>query len=135
MARPKTDKKHIIKGRNDTIKDLFFKGVSQADIAEMLNISRVVVNQVTRQVCFTTEEEISRCLEWLKLQTIIKTPNRRYHSYHLKHVVERWSGEYISNGSFVEAVKRSNINYELIGEGEHIFVAISIKSIKEHEKI
>lgn len=132
MARPTTEQRHIIKGRNDVIKDLFLNGTSQADIAKMLNISRAIVNQIVSQINIATEEEIKTCLEWLKLQKIIKTPNKRYHSYHLKHVVERWHGDYISNDSFVEAIKRADINYELCGEsGRYIYAAISTKTIKE----
>lgn len=54
------------------------------------------------------EEEVTLCSEWLSLQDKIKTPNKKFTSYGLKHIIENYYKTYISEASLVEAVKRLN---------------------------
>lgn len=70
------------------------------------------------------EAEILKCIEWLKLQAWTYTINRKYSSYSYKHMVEKWSGMYISNDSFKEAVKRLGIKST---DGINTYIAISQK--------
>jgi hypothetical protein len=53
------------------------------------------------------EEEVALCMAWLEqFATPRKTVNPRMGSYGLKHVVERWAGNYVSNGAFILAAHR-----------------------------
>lgn len=53
------------------------------------------------------EKQIALCVEWLKLYiTPRRTVNTKASSYGLKHTVETWAGEYISNGAFIAAAQR-----------------------------
>lgn len=57
----------------------------------------------------TTEQQILLCLEWLDKQEVTKTINYRHTSYDYKHIVERWADTYISEDSFIEAVRMRGI--------------------------
>lgn len=49
--------------------------------------------------------EVELAIEWIKLfAKPRKTINKRYSSYGLKHIAERWANHYISNTSFIEAM-------------------------------
>ena len=50
-----------------------------------------------------------------------------YSSYYLKHLVERWSGKYISNGAFIAAVKFFNLPFRHIYGTPDISVCIFLK--------
>ena len=43
--------------------------------------------------------------------------NRRRSSYALKHSVERWASEYVSNGSFIVAAIREGYRARLLNSG------------------
>lgn len=58
------------------------------------------------------EVEVQLCIDWLQKQEVVKIPNKRLHSYALKHVIENYYDTYISEASFVEAVKRLQIPYK-----------------------
>jgi hypothetical protein len=48
-------------------------------------------------------EQVEICKRWLQE---FARPGSRWHihsSYGLKHIVERWAGEYVSNGAFILA--------------------------------
>lgn len=50
------------------------------------------------------EKEVKLCMSWLeKFAKPASMRFRRMGSYGLKHVVERWSGIYVSNGAFILA--------------------------------
>lgn len=55
------------------------------------------------------EDEVLICIDWLQKQKILKTRNKN--SYRLKHIVEKEYNTYVSNDSFIEAVKRLGIPY------------------------
>lgn len=130
MARPTKEQAVVIENRNNAIKDLLSKGFSQSEVARMFNIERGTVNLVAMDN-IQTEAEITACINWLRLQTMQKKMNKRRNSYHLKHIIEKWYGDYISNDSLVEAVKKLDIEYELAGEsGRFIFLPLSEKNFK-----
>lgn len=133
MSRPKTSRKELIKERNNLIKDMIYKGISQSDIASLLHIPRSTVNIVAMEN-MADEHEISLCIKWLNLNKKTKKVNKRYTSYNLKHIIERYHETYISNDSLIEAVKRIDMDYELAGEsGRFIFLPLSSKSVKKYE--
>jgi hypothetical protein len=69
------------------------------------------------------EDEVLICIDWLQKQKLIKTFNAE--SYGLKHRVEREYKTYVSNDSFIEAVKRLEIPYKDIYP--NIIIGISNK--------
>ena len=71
--------------------------------------------------------EVQKCIEWISLQKGRKTINKNHTSYHYKHLVEKWSGVYISDDSFIEAIKLTGIPYKESGVGNNIWVALSEK--------
>lgn len=76
---------------------------------------------------FITENEVLLCMEWLKKQKITKTMDKS--SYGLKNIVERAYNKYISNDSFIEAVKRLGIPYKKVDNSINILVGISNKLV------
>jgi hypothetical protein len=70
------------------------------------------------------------CVRWLSLFRRRQTINFSLgSSYSLKHLVEEWAGEYVSNGSFIAAAIFLNVTYLHRGDSPNIFVAISSKDI------
>jgi len=66
------------------------------------------------------------CCKWLSLCGSRKTINMNIgSSYALKHEVERWSGEYITNGAFVAAVIHLGIPFKRYSGSPNIAVALS----------
>lgn len=64
------------------------------------------------------QKEIDLCKEWIKKFCIPrKMRNSRYGSYGLKHLVEGYYGEYISNGAFIAAAEESG--YEVLPDGDN----------------
>jgi hypothetical protein len=56
--------------------------------------------------------QVQACLNWLGTKTITNKINRKIgNSYHLKHDVEAWAKEYISNSSFIAAVLIAGVPY------------------------
>ena len=52
------------------------------------------------------EKEVETCLEWMKaMAKKTKRFNRKTTSYGLKHQVERWSGGYVREHSFIKAAE------------------------------
>lgn len=75
------------------------------------------------------DKEIALCIEWLNLQQKNKHPNIHHNSYGYKHLVEHWADTYVSNDSFIEAVKRLGIKHEWVSE-LNIAVALSEMTVK-----
>lgn len=62
------------------------------------------------------EDQVALCMEWLRRFARPRiTVNRQHSSYGLKHCVECWCNEYVTNGAFIEAVRR--LGYEVIPIG------------------
>jgi hypothetical protein len=56
--------------------------------------------------------EFSRTVDWLRNQKRTKHPNPRVSSYGLKHVMERQTGLYVTNGLFIAAAIHLGIGYK-----------------------
>jgi len=55
--------------------------------------------------------EVDICRDWLRAYgEKTKTIRPNWHSYGLKHVVERWRGTYVSNGAFIAAALLEGYN-------------------------
>lgn len=75
-------------------------------------------------------EHFRLCVEWLKLCNKRKTVNELIgSSYGLKHLVEAWSGRYVTNGSFIAAVIAMDIPYHRYWDSPNVHVAISSKDL------
>ncbi len=63
------------------------------------------------------EEQVTLCLAWLKEFSRPARGWSKRSSYGLKHTVENWSGQYIANGAFIEAVKRLGYGFRRCSYG------------------
>jgi hypothetical protein len=62
------------------------------------------------------ESEVKLCEKWIReFVTPRKAINTKHSSYGLKHAVERWTGEYVSNGAFIQAAVNLGYEYRKIG--------------------
>lgn len=68
--------------------------------------------------------EVLVCIDWLNRQKITNTINYDHTSYGLKHKVTDWSGIYVHNDDFIEAVKFLGIKHQQADE-KNIYIAIS----------
>ena len=70
--------------------------------------------------------QVQLCIDWLQGQKTNKILNRRIgSSYALKHKVERWANDYVSNGAFIAACIFSGINYKRIEGTPNIWTNLS----------
>lgn len=82
-------------------------------------------------------EEFRLCCEWIKKFSYkpskkqINKMSKNYSSYYLKHLVEKYSNRYISNGAFIAAVIHLNIPYRRIFGTPDISVTLSLKEKSE----
>ena len=75
-------------------------------------------------------KQFQLCCEWLSLCQPIKAINKKIGgSYALKHRVERYFNEYVTNGAFIAAVLHLGIPYKTHPESPNISVALSSKSL------
>lgn len=80
-------------------------------------------------------DEFKLCCEWIKKfsyepskkQLNKMTVAQTYSSYYLKHLVEQWSGKYISNGAFIAAAIYLEVPYRRIYGTPDISVSLFIK--------
>jgi hypothetical protein len=61
------------------------------------------------------EGEVSLCRQWLERFAKPRKTVNPVSSYFLKHCVEAYFGEYVSNGAFIEAVRR--LGWEIVPLG------------------
>jgi len=59
-----------------------------------------------------SESQVAWCVEWLQRFAKPRKTVNRMSSYGLKHCVEAWCGDYVSNGAFIEAARR--LGFEVI---------------------
>ena len=80
-------------------------------------------------------EEFKACCEWIEKYRFYPTEKQfrkyvqvqTYNSYYLKHLVEKWSGRYISNGVFIAAVRYLKIPFRPIYGTPDISVTIFLR--------
>lgn len=70
------------------------------------------------------KKEVQVCVDWLKNQKVTKTINTSRSSYGYKKLVEDWSGQYVSNEDFVEALRVLGIKHKRANERNY-YVALS----------
>ncbi|NWF88251.1 MAG: hypothetical protein HXY50_02185 [Ignavibacteriaceae bacterium] len=80
-------------------------------------------------------DEFETCCEWIQKFRFHPTERQikkyvqvqTYNSYFLKHLVEKWSGKYISNGAFIAAVRFLGISSRPIYGTPDLSVTIFLK--------
>ena len=82
--------------------------------------------------------EIRLVKKWLVEKEVKKrkTINKKMSSYGLKHVVERWAGEYVSNDSLIEAFRLAGFEAEKCNyNSPNFFFNISIPKENLNAKV
>ena len=76
------------------------------------------------------------CRDWLRaFGEKTKTIRPNWHSYGLKHVVERWRGTYISNGAFIAAALLEDYNITPNGYGSlNAYFNLSLRRWKASQR-
>ncbi len=69
------------------------------------------------------------CCDWLSNCQRMKAPNYKIlNSFGLKEFVEKWAGQYISNGAFIAAVLSCGLPYKAYDSSVNIHIGISSRS-------
>jgi hypothetical protein len=76
-------------------------------------------------------EEIVVAEAWLRGMTHTAKINTAYTSYGLKHMVERWSGDYVCNGAFIMAAVRLGFQIQYIQRSPNVWINVAGKSVSE----
>jgi hypothetical protein len=80
-------------------------------------------------------DEIQKCVWWL---VEFHKPNRTMRnvksSYGLKFYVEKFFGDYVSNGSFVAAVELLRLNYRCYKGDPNIYIPFNKNRLKEYRE-
>ena len=82
---------------------------------------------------FRCLDEIDKCMEWLDNIYVPSSRKKdKMNSYALKHYVEKYYREYISNGAFVTAVMMKNLDYETVKDNPNVFIKLHPRPLEEH---
>ena len=80
-------------------------------------------------------DEIQKCVWWLvEFHLPNRTMSNVKSSYGLKYYVEKYFGEYVSNGSFVVAVELLRINNRKYEGDPNIYLPFNKNRLKEYRK-
>jgi hypothetical protein len=64
-----------------------------------------------RAALLSAEDQFERAYAWLAATPRRRMPNRQDgHSYFVKHAIERWAGDYVSNGATLAAAAHLGIS-------------------------
>ena len=82
---------------------------------------------------FRCLDEIDKCMEWLdKIYVPSSRKKNETSSYALKHYVEKYYREYISNGAFVTAVMMKNLDYKTVKDNPNLFIRLHPRPLADH---
>jgi hypothetical protein len=82
---------------------------------------------------FQNLDEIEKCMEWLdKIYVPSSRKKDEMNSYALKHYVEKYYREYISNGAFVTAVMMKILDYRLEKDNPNLYIKLHPRPLEEH---
>ena len=87
-----------------------------------------------QEALLDSADQCTAICEWLRQMEKIKTISRRCTSYGLKHVFERDTGRYVTNGAFICAAIHSGFDYKLIPGSPNVPFNISERSLNTVEK-
>jgi hypothetical protein len=86
-----------------------------------------------RVALYESLDEIVKCMDWL--DSFYVPSNRKKdetNSYILKHYVEKYFKQYISNGSFVAAYMMKNYDYKAEEDNPVIYIRLHPKPLADH---
>ena len=86
-----------------------------------------------RVALYENLDEIVMCMDWL--DSFYVPSNRKKdetNSYVLKHYVEKYFKQYISNGAFVAAYKMKNYDYKAEEDNPVIYIRLHPKPLADH---
>lgn len=82
---------------------------------------------------FESLDKIEKCMDWLdKIYVPSSRKKDETNSYALKHYVEKYYREYISNGAFVTAVMFKELDYVKVEHNPNVFIKLQPKPLEEH---
>lgn len=89
-----------------------------------------------RVALYESLDEIVKCMDWL--DSFYVPSNRKKdetNSYILKHYVEKYTGDYISNGAFVTALMMKTYTYKTEEDNPNVFIRMHPKPLRDHRII
>lgn len=78
-----------------------------------------------------SEVACTKVCEWLATKVRIATVNDRHSSYGLKHMMQRETGFYVTNGIFIAAAIHSGFVYKVYPGSPNVCFGISERSLKK----
>jgi hypothetical protein len=82
-----------------------------------------------REALLNCVDQCARVCTWLSGQQMTKTVNREHSSYGYKHMAERATGDYVSNGVFIAAAIHCGFPYRKIPNSPNVQFGISEKGL------
>jgi len=77
--------------------------------------------------------EIEKCMNWLDRFYVPSSRTKdKTNSYVLKHYVEKYYREYISNGAFVTAIMMKGYDYKTLNNNPNVFIKLHPRPLEEH---
>jgi len=77
--------------------------------------------------------EIEKCMDWLDRFYVPSSRTKdKTNSYVLKHYVEKYYREYISNGAFVTAIMMKGYDYKTLNNNPNVFIKLHPRPLEEH---
>jgi len=85
---------------------------------------------------FESLDEIEKCIDWLDWNYVSSSRKKdETNSYALKHYVEKYYREYISNGAFVTAVMIKDLDHKTVEYNPNVFIKLHPRPLEEHRFI
>lgn len=86
-----------------------------------------------RVALYESLDEIVKCMDWLDSFYVPSDRKKdETNSYILKHYVEKYFKQYISNGAFIAAYKMKNYNYRTEDDNPNIYIRLHPKPLEDH---
>lgn len=88
-----------------------------------------------RELLFNATDEIEKCIYWLvEFYEPSKTMKKPSSTLQLKFYVEKFFGKYISNGSFISAVKILGYEYHELPDDNSIYLSFDKQQRKKYRE-
>ena len=89
-----------------------------------------------RVALYESLDEIVKCMDWLDSFYVPSDRKKdETNSYALKHYVENYTGEYISNGAFATALMMKTYTYKTFAGDLNVYIRMNPRPLKEHKII
>lgn len=86
-----------------------------------------------RVALYESLDEIVKCTDWLDSFYVPSDRKKdETNSYTLKHYVEKYFKQYISNGAFIAAYKMKNYDYRTEEDNPNIYIRLHPKPLEDH---